>query len=48
MLDNKQGIIEWYKTYLELGFNLGFDLNDIKHAYLNKNAINYQRQTNNY
>lgn len=47
-LIDKQGIINWYQKYLELGYKLGFNVNEIKQAYLLKNKINFERQLNNY
>lgn len=47
-LDTPSDIIHWYQKYLELGYLLGFDVNDIKNAYHLKNQINIDRQLNNY
>ena len=47
-LSARQDIIHWYQLFLELGYVLGFNLNDIKDAYINKNKVNHQRQLDNY
>jgi dimeric dUTPase (all-alpha-NTP-PPase superfamily) len=47
-LNKKRSVIKWYKSYLELGFLLGFSLEDIKQGYLDKNKVNYKRQSDNY
>lgn len=47
-LSNSSDIINWYQEYLVLGYGLGFNIEDIKKAYFEKNKVNYQRQENNY
>jgi dimeric dUTPase (all-alpha-NTP-PPase superfamily) len=47
-LDDARNVIHWCQKYLELGYKLGFTLNDIKQAYIKKNEINFQRQLSNY
>ncbi|AIV03497.1 dimeric dUTPase [Candidatus Malacoplasma girerdii] len=38
----------FYEQYLSLGYALGFNIDEIKEAYLAKNQINHDRQNNNY
>jgi dimeric dUTPase (all-alpha-NTP-PPase superfamily) len=47
-LHSKDDIKSWYVDYLELGYGLGFSIDEIKKAYFNKNKINFNRQENNY
>ena len=47
-LNTKLRIISWYKKYLQLGYILCFNFDEIKAAYNRKNEINHQRQNNNY
>ncbi|GMO13344.1 MAG: dUTP diphosphatase [Mycoplasmoidaceae bacterium] len=37
-----------YKSYLELGLNLGYNIEEIKIGYKSKHEINHTRQNNNY
>lgn len=47
-LTSSKNIKSWYEQYLELGCALGFNINEIKNAYVLKNQINFERQLNNY
>jgi dimeric dUTPase (all-alpha-NTP-PPase superfamily) len=47
-INNKTVIKRWLKQYIILGYNLGFNINDIRQAYFAKNKINFDRQNNNY
>jgi dimeric dUTPase (all-alpha-NTP-PPase superfamily) len=47
-LNNANGIKEWFKNYLILGYQLGFTFRDIHKAYFEKNQINFKRQQENY
>jgi dimeric dUTPase (all-alpha-NTP-PPase superfamily) len=48
LLNDPNGIHEWFRDYLILGYQLGFTYNDIYQAYFKKNQINFQRQKENY
>ena len=47
-VDTKPGISKWYSDYLILGQELGFSIEKIIKAYLEKCKINHQRQDNKY
>ncbi|MDR0545397.1 MAG: dUTP diphosphatase [Mycoplasmataceae bacterium] len=47
-LTTKQKVKKYYEQYLSLAFMLGFNFEDIKHAYFRKNQINFQRQKESY
>ncbi|MDR0739528.1 MAG: dUTP diphosphatase [Mycoplasmataceae bacterium] len=47
-LNDANGVKEWFKNYLILGYQLNFTFNDIHKAYFEKNQINFQRQQENY
>ena len=47
-LNNPADIKIWYVKYIELGFALGFDINDIIDAYQAKHQKNIDRQNSNY
>ena len=47
-LNNPNDIRTWYVKYIELGFALGFDINDIIDAYQAKHQKNIDRQNSNY
>jgi dimeric dUTPase (all-alpha-NTP-PPase superfamily) len=37
-----------FNQYINLGYSLGFDLDEIYQGYLEKNKVNYERQESNY
>jgi dimeric dUTPase (all-alpha-NTP-PPase superfamily) len=41
-------ILNIYKQFIKLGFNLGYTIDDITSAYTKKHAINHERQKTNY
>lgn len=47
-LENKNTILKWFRQYIELGYALGFNIDQIKNAYLLKNKKNHKRQLENY
>ena len=47
-VETKSGISKWYTNYLILGQELGFSIQKIIKAYLEKCKINHQRQDNKY
>jgi dimeric dUTPase (all-alpha-NTP-PPase superfamily) len=47
-LDNPNGINDWFREYLILGYQLGFTYQEIYQAYFKKNQINFKRQEENY
>ncbi|MDR0675008.1 MAG: dUTP diphosphatase [Mycoplasmataceae bacterium] len=47
-LSDLNGIHDWFREYLILGYQLGFTYADIYQAYFKKNQINFKRQEENY
>ncbi len=47
-LKDKNIIEEWLHRYISLGYNLGFDINQIIAGYHKKNNINHKRQDQKY
>lgn len=47
-LNTKENLTNWLADYITLGFKLGYSLEQLKGAYLNKLKVNYDRQKNNY
>lgn len=47
-LNTKEKAIKWYSNYLALGYALGFNINQIKTSYTDKNKINHDRQNTKY
>ncbi|SFM31497.1 dUTP diphosphatase [Salibacterium qingdaonense] len=45
---SKEYFLDLFKTYLALGYQLGFSKEDIEAAYLQKNEANHQRQEEGY
>lgn len=45
---NVDSFLTLFKTYLELGASLDLTIEEIEHAYLKKNEINHQRQSDGY
>jgi len=39
---------EVFNNYINLGYSLGFDLDEIYQGYIEKNKVNYERQESNY
>jgi dimeric dUTPase (all-alpha-NTP-PPase superfamily) len=46
--DKKWTILQVFKTYVGLGYRLGFTPEEVEQAYFDKNKVNHERQANGY